>query len=137
MVNIGSCLTIRFDIGNGVDSDENLTANDLLSFIGGIIMSGANWIKKGSLLGTGANIKINCGFKPKKVELFNEDGLASAEKSYTMAAAVAMKRVTDGTLTAAASVCTLEDDGFTIGTDTDINVSGETLHWLAYMAEND
>jgi hypothetical protein len=100
-------------------------------------MSGANWVKKGSLAGTGSNIKINCGFKPKKVELFNEDGVCMAHKSYSMDAAKAFKVITAGTLSVAVDACTLEDDGFTIGADADLNVAGELLHYVAYMAEND
>lgn len=100
-------------------------------------MSGQNWIKRGSLPGTGANIKINTGFKPKRVSLFNEDGLATAEKTDTMLDDIAMKRVTAGTLTAADPAISFQADGFTILVDADLNVAGELLHWVAHQAEND
>ena len=100
-------------------------------------MSGANRVKRGRLAGTGSNIKINCQFPPVKVELYNEDAPASAHKTDSMDGAFAHLRVTGGTGSHADSVCTLETDGFTIGDQADINTSGETIHWMAWQAEND
>lgn len=99
-------------------------------------MSGSNWIKRGSIVGTGAAIEITCGFKPVKVEFFNSTGLVTAEKTESMATSSGTKRVTAGTMTFPTGICTLNDDGFTIGTDTDLNVAAETIHWVAYQAHN-
>ena len=99
-------------------------------------MSGQNWLKSGTMDGTGAVITITCGFKPRKVELVNEGGLATAEKTDTMADAKSSKRVTAGTMTYA-DVITLTDNGFTIAADADLNVAGEALHWTAWQAQND
>ena len=100
-------------------------------------MSGQNWVKRGSLEGTGADITIHCGFKPYKVELFNTDDLCSAVKTEDMVDDRAFKRVTDGTATVPAGVLELSDTGFVIKPDADLNVAGETLHWVAYQAQND
>lgn len=99
--------------------------------------SGTNWVKRGSLAGTGSAIKINTGFQPVKVELYNEDAPASAVKTDSMAGSNALKRITAGDATYATAVCTMETDGFTIGTDADLNTATETIHWIAYQAHND
>jgi len=99
-------------------------------------MSGQNWVKRGTMSGTGAVINITCGFKPAKVELFNVDGLAKAEKTEYMDAAKSVVQITAGTMTYV-DVITLTADGFSIGTDADLNVAGEDLHWVAWQAQND
>jgi len=100
-------------------------------------MSRQNWLKSGSMPGTGALITITTGFKPRKVELFNSAGLAKAEKTDTMLADSSYKTITAGTATYPADLITLTANGFTIGTDSDLNVAGEDLHWVAHQAQND
>ncbi len=100
-------------------------------------MSGAPFVKRGSRVGSGAIITITTGFKPVKVEVFNEDGLALAVKTETMAADSGMKQITAGTMTFPASLITLLDNGFQIQADADINVVDEILHWVAWQAVND
>jgi len=99
--------------------------------------SKVNFVKRGKTIGKGTAKKIVLGFKPVKVELFNETGLAQAFKTDTMETSKAIKQITAGTMTFPANVCTIETDGFTIGTDTDINVASEVIHWVAYEAIND
>ena len=99
-------------------------------------MSGQNWVKRGVLPGTGVAIAITCGFKPSRVSLFNSDGLVSAEKTDTMDAAKAMKRITAGDATYVDAV-TLNDNGFVIGADADLNAAGEEIHYVAHQAQND
>lgn len=98
--------------------------------------SAVNMIRRGKFNGTGSAKSIVLGFKPAKVELYNESGLATADKSDTMDLKKAFKRVTAGTLTFA-DVCTITSDGFTLEADGDMNVSGETVHYVAYQARND
>jgi hypothetical protein len=98
----------------------------------------------GTAPGTGAEIKVPLEFEPRKVELFNVDGLVKAVWTDTMPAGAAMKEVTAGTKTyivtgGVTRVTQQELDsgqdpgrGFTIGTDTDINASSEVIHWVAY-----
>jgi hypothetical protein len=99
--------------------------------------SKANFIKTGKIVGSGSAKKVVLGFKPVKVELVNETGLAQALKTNTMDGAYAAKQVTAGTMTFANNVCTLNSDGFSLGTDTDMNVAGEVVHYVAYEAVNE
>jgi len=72
-------------------------------------------------------------FRPTKVELLNEGGLATAVWSETMADAEMLKRVTSGALTkVTANGVTPLSDGFRLGADADMNVDGELVHWVAY-----
>lgn len=99
--------------------------------------SHANQTRSGKIPGTGADRKVILGFKPKSVQLENVDGLVSAFKSETMDADKAVKRVTAGTMTFPASMVTLNADGFTIGTDADLNVAGEDIHYVAWEGRNE
>lgn len=99
--------------------------------------SHANMIKTGSIVGTGAAKKVVLGFKPVAVQVVNATGLVSAHKTNTMDGSNGEKRITDGTMTFPANLITLDSDGFTVGTDTDLNVAGEVLHYTAYEARNE
>lgn len=100
-------------------------------------------IKVGTVEGTGAAINIALGFTPEYVRIVNQDGLVTAEWFNTMTAAHVAKRVTAGTMTAPTSLgvspyagsAGTTAVGFTIGADTDINVSGETIHYLAISSD--
>ena len=105
----------------------------------------------GTVEGTGSAINVSIGFVPKKVKLFNIDdvgGLAPVmEWVQGMAAASAFKylKIVDSGATGNAShdlvtsngiseyVGTVAgvSEGFTIGADADMNVSGETIVWKA------
>jgi len=91
----------------------------------------------GTIEGTGAAINIYCGFQPSRVEILNIDGLARGDWTKNMPAASVIKQVTAGTMTKPTSngITSLKDtvgEGFIIGADTDLNVSAETLEWIAY-----
>lgn len=102
----------------------------------------------GKVDGTGAAINISLPFTPKKVELYNVDGDCFGVWTDTMAAASMQKTVTSGAGTTDISFVTtggvtaieqleLDDGaspgrGFTIGADTDVNVSAEVIHYVAY-----
>lgn len=91
-------------------------------------------IKTGTQNGTGAAINVVCGFRPRYVKVVNvaSGGLCSIEHIDTMAAASGFKGVTAGTKTFISSNgITLNDFGFTIGADADVNVSGEAIHYIA------
>ena len=91
-------------------------------------------IKTGTIDGTGAAISIVCGFRPRYVKVVNvaSGGLCSIEHIDTMAAASGFKGITAGTKTFISSNgITLNDFGFTIGADADVNVSGEAIHYIA------
>lgn len=90
------------------------------------------------ITGTGAAITITAGFKPSYVEVLNAEGLCLLKHNAAMAAASGYKILTGIDTTAADTVSkhsfissggiTLTDTGCIIGTDTDINVSGEDLY---------
>lgn len=95
--------------------------------------SGVKRMVTGQLIGTGSALNVRTvTFRPSKVELYNEDGVAKAVWTNTMADAAMMKQVTAGTISVVTSGgITPLSDGFTLGADTDMNVSGEKVHWVA------
>jgi hypothetical protein len=94
--------------------------------------SGGKRVQAGSFKGTGSSISIRTvGFRPTQVKLFNVSGLCTAEWSESMADASAVKTITAGTISFITSGgITPLSDGFSIGADTDINVSTEVVHWV-------
>lgn len=95
--------------------------------------SGVQLSKNGAVKGTGANLDVRTvGFRPRRVDLINLTGLVTAVWFDTMANAAGIKRVTAGDMTAMTAGITPLSDGFRIGTDADLNVSGEVIHWVAH-----
>lgn len=88
--------------------------------------------------GTAAAFSIACGFKPRFVKVWNVAATGgSLEHVEGMAAASAQKFLTNAAAFAQGSLIasngiTLNDNGFTVGLDTDINVSNEQLYWIAF-----
>lgn len=73
------------------------------------------------------------GFRPRRVTLMNETGLATAEWTDSMADGEMLKRVTSGTQTkVTATGITPLANGFRIGQDADINVVDELIHFVAH-----
>ena len=82
--------------------------------------------------GTVAAYQFALGFKPRYVKVVNLSGLASLEWFEGMSAANALKEVTDGTKSKITSNgITVDENGFTLGLDTDVNVSGEQVSFIA------
>jgi hypothetical protein len=90
--------------------------------------------------GTAAAINIDCGFRPRYVKVVNvtvagESGCA-VEWFDGMTDAYAYKTHDAGSSEAGFAVITSlgitpDSRGFTIGLDTDLNVTSEQLHWIA------
>jgi hypothetical protein len=95
--------------------------------------SGVQKTYRGAFTGTGALITVGVlGCRPGTVKLFNRGGLAKAEWNDAMPDASMMKQVTDGTISFPTSGgVTPTSAGFTVGTDADMNVSGELVYWEA------
>ena len=95
--------------------------------------SGVARMMTGAVIGTGANLDVRTvGFRPRKVELINETGLATAVWTDSMADAEMFKAITAGTISKQATLgITPLSDGFRIGADTDLNVADEKVHWVA------
>lgn len=97
--------------------------------------SGVQLSKNGAVTGTGANLDVRTiGFRPRRVELINLSGLVTAEWTDTMTEGRGIKRVTAGDMTQIAALAGITplSDGFRIGADADVNVSGEVIHWVAH-----
>lgn len=96
--------------------------------------SGGSRVMTGAITGTGADLDVRTvGFRPGDVKLLNEDGLATAVWTETMADGLALKEITTGvkSMTAAGDGVTPLSDGFRLGADSDLNVDGEKVHWIA------
>lgn len=95
--------------------------------------SGVQLSKNGAVIGTGANLDVRTvGYRPRRVELFNETGLVTAVWTDSMADAAGIKRITAGDATVMTAGVTPLSDGFRIGTDADVNAVGEVIHWVAH-----
>lgn len=98
----------------------------------------------GEVEGTGAAINVQLGFIPKKVELINIDDAGSLAPRMIwingMPAASALKflgtpsysMITTLGISEYAGTAGGNSAGFTIGADTDMNVSAETIVYIAY-----
>lgn len=90
----------------------------------------------GAVRGTGAAINVDqCGFRPTYVKLFNTSGTVTLEWTASMASAAGFKSLNHDTAQHAVLTSlgvTPYATGFTIGADTDVNVSGEDIHWIAF-----
>ncbi len=89
----------------------------------------------GSIVGTGSALTVASemvGFRPKYVKVSNRTSRDCFEWFADMPDDSAIKMVAAGTRTAPTSNgITPTASGFTIGADTDVNVSGETIDYLA------
>lgn len=94
--------------------------------------SGSGRTVTGSVNSTGSAITVVCGFRPRKVDLYLENG-DSGHWAEPMADAAAFKRVTAGTgSTVSSAGITPTASGFTLGTDSDLNPSStEVIYWSA------
>ena len=95
----------------------------------------------GTVAGTGASINVKIGFKPRYVFVHNytSANMETVEWWEGMPAAYGLKRK-DNTFSRLTSLGISQyvsgdadagGQGFTIGADTDVNVSAETLFWFA------
>lgn len=96
--------------------------------------SGVSRVVVGSIKGTGADLNVRTvTFKPKAVDLLNIGGLATGKWVKGMADDSVLKTITAGTISLVTSDgITPLSDGFTIGADTDLNVDGELIRYVAY-----
>ena len=95
--------------------------------------SGVQRTVRGAFTGTGAQLDVRTvGLRPRAVKLVNQTGLVTAEWQETMPDASMAKRVTAGDMTfPTVGGITALSDGFRVGTDTDVNVAGEIVHYEA------
>ena len=98
----------------------------------------------GTVEGTGATINISCGFTPEYVRVINVDGDAAFDWTDDLADGEAYKSLTGGTnalmatlgITPYAGTVGGVGLGFSIGADTDVNVSAQTMIWVAFSGDS-
>lgn len=92
--------------------------------------SGSGRTFTGAVNSTGSLITVNCGFRPRKVDLYLENG-DEGHWAEPMAEGSAFKRVTAGTgSTVTTNGVTPTNTGFTLGTDADLNPgTAEVIYW--------
>ena len=97
----------------------------------------------GTVEGTGSAINVSCGFTPDYVKVMNIDGDAFMEYTSDMTSGEAFKTIADGTTAQIATggvspyvgSAATAAVGFTIGADTDVNASAETIMWVAFSKD--
>jgi hypothetical protein len=98
--------------------------------------SGVSRVMAGSFIGTGALLNVDTvGFRPKMVQLFNATGLTQAVWTKTMADDSAFKQINHGTVQNAfitSDGIIPRANGFSVGTDADLNTAAEVVHWVAH-----
>lgn len=92
----------------------------------------------GTVEGTGAALNVTVGFIPRYVKVINIDGDATMEWNSNLADGEGFKDLPTGVMALMASAGITPTDpnssvlGFTLGADSDVNVSSETLIWMAW-----
>ena len=95
--------------------------------------SGRSRTVVGSFIGTGVSLTISkVGFTPRSLRLFNQDDPAFGDYVEGMAADSVAKQKAGTSSFATSNGITLTATGFTIGTDTDLNVDGERTWYTAH-----
>lgn len=98
-------------------------------------MASGTQVVHGAFVGTGAELTIETkiGFRPSRVVLLNVSAdPAKGEWNELMADASAYKQKGGTTTMATSGGITPTASGFTLGTDTDLNVSGEQVLYSAW-----
>lgn len=96
-------------------------------------MSSSSAPVTGAFVGTGADLSVTkVGFKPTYVRLVNIDDPVAMEHMSGMADDTAFKHIDATQSFATSDAITLTDDGFDLGADTDMNVDGETIHYVCW-----
>jgi len=86
----------------------------------------------GAFIGTGASLTISkIGFHPSRVDLVNVDDPGFGTHVEGMPAASMAKQVDATSSFVTSNGITLNDAGFILGADTDLNVDGEQVFFTA------
>lgn len=96
----------------------------------------AGHVAYGTVTGTGSAISVTVGFQPQYVKLCNITGNCQMEWFQGMGNAYGQKIVDSGVGTTDISTVSSGGiipaaTGFSIGTDSDLNVNTEVIYWLA------
>lgn len=85
----------------------------------------------GSYIGTGALITVSVGYRPKYVQIVNVTDPAIVHHNDMLPDDSFVSQEDGATAYTTSNGVTLTDDGFTVGTDAQINTSGDLCHYLA------
>lgn len=96
--------------------------------------SGVSKTRVGSFKGTAATVNVTgVEFRPRVVHIYNTGGLAHGTWVEGMADASILKTITAGTVSLPLTLgITPTSQGFNVGADTDLNVAGEQVFWVAH-----
>lgn len=87
----------------------------------------------GALTGTGAEIDVNLGFRPRYVKVVDITQLATAEAIDGMPDGKGLLEVTAGTKSQMSSGgLTITPNGFTIGTNANLNTASDVIYYAAF-----
>ena len=93
--------------------------------------SGSSRIFKGAYVGTGSGFSVDApGFKPRFVLLINVTDPALAIHIEGMADDSAWTQEADQTAYTTSGCITLDDAGFNVGTDAQLNTADDTIHYI-------
>lgn len=87
---------------------------------------------QGGFTGSGAAVVVTLGFKPKYVKVFNETDATTWEWVKGMAATIAFKTVTAGTMTADTGSAIVDNDDGTFTISATAAANNKVLTWVAY-----
>ncbi len=93
--------------------------------------SGDSRIYKGAYVGTGSVLSIEApGFKPRFVILINTSDPALGVHIEGMADDSCWTQEAGTTAFSTSDCVTLDDDGFDVGTDAQLNTDGDVVHYI-------
>ncbi len=114
---------------------ENATHD--LYMVGYSLADGAGTfrVKSGSYVGTGGALSITgLGFSPDVVIVDGDGGGPDAAIKTRSMAGADSKQLDDAQPLDTVHITSLDADGFSVGTDPDVNQFGVTYHWVAFKA---
>jgi hypothetical protein len=97
--------------------------------------SGDSRIFKGAFIATGSAMSIDApGFKPRYVQLINAtDASLMVHMEGFAAASMFLQKAGASSIVADSQCVTLTDNGFSIGTNADLNTDSELVHYVCHQ----
>ena len=93
--------------------------------------SGDSRVFKGAYVGTGAELSIEApGFKPSSVTVIPADGSSFSQHIEGMDDGTAFNQKAGTSSKIASQAITLDDSGFNVGTNADLNSDGSTYFYI-------
>jgi hypothetical protein len=96
-------------------------------------LTNAGQLQTGTVTGTGASLDVDTAGNPRVVIIVNATDIGAGVKISGMAGAYALKVLDTPAVSYANAMITLDTGKFTIGSDADLNGSGDTIVWMALI----